>query len=260
MTFINLKNGQLHYNKIGSGSKILLCFHGFGQDKSAFNDWGILGNHYTIYAFDLFHHGESTSTSKNLSKSAWKYIISQFLEAEGISSFSVFGFSLGGRFSIATALNFPDRIHHLILAAPDGIFQTLWFKLATTPIIRHLFKYLMAHPDLLDKWLIIGQKGKVMNRYVADFVRKELGSEENRVRVFKSWNSFKPLGYSKAQLIRLFNKYPFERTIIVGEKDQIIRPEFILPIIDQMSGFDVIQLPLKHHQLVGHPIIELIPR
>ena len=251
MTKVVTANGQLVYTKYEGGKKILLAFHGFGQDKSVFKEWiQVLEGEYTIYAFDLFYHGESSREYGSLSKKEWSHYLTDFLYEESIDSFSLLGFSLGGRFAIASSLAFPERVNQLILIAPDGVFLTIWFKLATNPTIKWLFKYFMLNPGKLDKLLDFNRRYKLVNPYIEDFVKKEMGSPENRKRVYISWNHFKSLGYSKKVLVKEFNKYDFERRIILGSKDHVIKPKDILPIIENMGNFKVDILPIKHHQLV----------
>lgn len=261
MTKVEYQNGQLFYAKYGTGNQILLAFHGFGQDNTVFKDWeNILAKKYTIYAFDLFYHGESHRTYGKLKKEEWKQWMELFLRKEQISQFDVLGYSLGGRFAIATALNYPKNTSEVILIASDGVFKTIWFKLATTPGIRLIWKYLMLHPDKLEKWIAFNDRYKIINRYVADFVRKEMGSPENRKKVYISWNHFKSLGYSKWQLIKQFNMYFFDRRIILGSKDHIIKTKDILPIIKKMEGFEVEIISKKHHQLLDLEVAKLISK
>lgn len=247
------------YERFGKGEKVLFAFHGFGQDRSIFRSWERkLGKIYTLYAFDLFNHGESSDSRQNLSKRTWKLHIDQVLKKNGIDKFSVLGYSLGGRFALSTALSFPKQIEEIILIAPDGIFLTLWFKLATTPGIRFVFKYMMENPDRLEKWIQYNDKVKIVNKYVSDFIRKELNSKENRSRVYISWNHFKTLGYKRRILIKKFQELTFKKSIILGSKDHIIRPVDILPIVDQMGGFEINVLKKKHHQLLDRDVAELI--
>ena len=259
MTKINLETGQLVYSKIGSGPRVLLVFHGFGQDKSIFLDWERhLGQFYTIYSFDLFYHGESTRNHSKLTKKEWKSYLSEFLKIERIASFSVLGYSLGGRFAIATSLEFTAKTNELILIGPDGVFLTFWFKLVTNPMINWLFKFVMVHPTRLDRLMAFNQKIKVVDSYLADFIKKEMGDQANRKRVYISWNHFKSLGYHRKELIESFKKHTFKRRIILGNKDQIIRPDQILPIIHKMGAFKVDILPFKHHQLINQKVAKLL--
>lgn len=251
--------GNLSYKKIGSGPSTLLAFHGFGQDKHIFDTWeSHLEKKYTIYSFDLFYHGESTRPYGRLEKKEWEAYLTRFLATKHIQNFSVLGYSLGGRFAICSALSFPEKTEELILIATDGIYKTIWFKLATTPGIRLIWKYLMLNPDRLEKWITFNDRAKIINKYVANFVRKEMGTAENRKRVYISWNHFKTLGYSKHQLIKAFNRYSFKRRVILGSKDHIIRTQDILPIIKKMGGFKVDILSKKHHQLLHEEVASLL--
>jgi len=259
VTIGQINKGHLIYAKHGTGNSILFAFHGFGQDKSFFQSWEKkLGDRYTIYAFDLFYHGESTRPPGKLSKKEWKEYLSEVIEENQIKYFSILGYSLGGRFAINTALSFPDMTEELILIAPDGIFLTVWFKLATTPIIRLVFKYLMSNPEKLERLIQFNKRARIVNQYIADFMRKEMGTPENRKRIYTSWNHFKSLGYKRGKLIAMFQEHTFKRRIILGAKDYVIKPEGILPIIDKMGNFEIHILNKKHHQLLDDEIVDLI--
>lgn len=259
MTSVKRKNGQLFYEALGSGPEILLAFHGFGQTGSIFKAWAEkLDAKYTIYAFDLFYHGESVRPFSKLSKEEWGNWLNQFLVQENIKRFSILGYSLGGRFAISAAIICEKRINELILVAPDGIYLTPWFKLATTPGIRMIFKYLMTHPDRMERLLTFNDRSRIVNQYVADFARKEMGDLENRKRVYISWNYFRTLGYSHPVLIRNFKNSAYKKRLIIGKRDHIIKPAGILPIIEKAGKFQVHQLPMKHHQLSKPEVAELL--
>ena len=259
MTFVSRPDGQLYYQIFGAGPKNLLAFHGFGQDRQVFSSWGKkLKDHYKIYAFDVFYHGDSKRSEKPLKKSEWKEWLAAFLEKEKIDSFGTLGYSLGGRFAIASTLAFPERVSEMNFVAPDGIFLTPWFKLATSPGLRALFKYLMMHPDRLEQLLTINDRSKIVNKYVADFARKEMGDYENRRKVYLAWNHFKPLGYTHKELIVGFDNIPVRKKIVIGDLDHIITPKGIIPLINQMQDFSVHRLPLKHHQLIKPEVAELL--
>ncbi len=246
----------LSYESFGRGAKKLILFHGFGLDKKVFESWGtILGDKYTLVSVDVFYHGESMKPLGFLSKEHWTQIFSAFLQEQEIEKFSVFGFSLGARFAICSAIEFPDRCQHLILSAPDAIYKTPWFKAATSRGLRLIFKYFMLNPRALDNLIRFSVKTRIVSRYMADFVEKELGVAENRRRVYISWNHFKPLGYKKGELRTRFKKAPFEKTLFLGYKDIVIPPDKILPILDG-CGFDVTIKPLKHHQMIKNEIAE----
>ncbi|MEM6642171.1 MAG: alpha/beta hydrolase [Bacteroidota bacterium] len=259
MTSVSRKNGQLVYEVFGTGNQILLAFHGFGQDRKIFGPWArILREDFKIYAFDLFYHGESTRRQDYLSKEEWKHWLEDFLQKEGIDHFSVLGYSLGGRFAIAAAMSFPDRVEALYLIGPDGIFLTPWFRLATTPGLRWVFKLFMYHPNVMARLLNFNSRFEVINPYVIDFIKKEMGDTASRKRIYRAWNYFKTLGYKKDALVECLKHSTFSKLLIVGEKDQIIKPSGILPLIKEIAGFEVVTLPLKHHQLARPQVAKAI--
>lgn len=248
----------LSFEKSGEGPQILFLFHGFGLTKEVFQPWmPHLQGHYTVYAVDLFYHGDSQKPHGHLHKKDWKLIFEAFLAHEKIECFSVLGFSLGARFAICSAIELLDKCDHLYLVAPDAVYKTPWFKLATSFGFRWIFKYFMFHPDQMDRFIQLAVKLRLVSKYMGDFVEKELGKADNRKRVYISWNHFKPLGYSGRQLKKAFAGAPYKRTILLGKKDIVIPPEKVLPII-QGCGFHVILLDKKHHQMVRAEVAEEI--
>ena len=101
---------NLHYQKIGHGKKILLSFHGMGQDFLCFQKFAqTFDNQYTIYLFDLPYHGKSGGINGNnyvenevITKEIWEEYLGEFLQESQIQTFSIIAFSMGGRFALAT--------------------------------------------------------------------------------------------------------------------------------------------------------------
>jgi pimeloyl-ACP methyl ester carboxylesterase len=150
--FFEYEGSRLHYLKYLGGEKIMLAFHGYGQDAQVFHEISTyLTNGYTVYSFDLFFHGRSTwnKTKGEFSKNELETIFNMFLGKENISEFSVMAFSLGGKTALCLAELYPEKIEKLILIAPDGIKTSFWYNLATYPgPIRSLFRYIIFSPKL----------------------------------------------------------------------------------------------------------------
>src|ERR1041384_3075655 len=109
----------LNYIRSGDGERSMLTFHGYGQDNSVFNNY----TGYTFYHIDLFFHGKSewNKGEEPLEKDEWKSLVEELLVKNNIQTFSVMGFSMGGKFALATLEAFPGRVKEIILLAPDGI-------------------------------------------------------------------------------------------------------------------------------------------
>lgn len=251
MKHIKNKDGYLFYIKYGNGKNALLCFHGFGQNNKLFSKWSeFLGKDYAIYAFDLFYHGKSTRISNVLTHEIWKTYIDDFLKKEQIQRFIVFGFSLGGRFAINTALTFPKQTKQLILAAPDGVINIIWFKLATSPLLKGFFSFFMKNTERLFPIVNLLENLKVIDTYTAKFIQLELKENGSGKQVFKSWNAFKDLSFPRKKLIKKMNQMSFPKSIFLGTKDEIIKSKVILPTLNQINDCNIIMVRKKHHQII----------
>lgn len=242
---------RLFYHKYGNGPKVLILFHGFGQDHTAFRQWlPLLETGHTVYAFDLYYHGESTRADKALTKQDWKKDFDQFLEYESIERFAIAAFSLGGRFALACAVLFPDRVEQLILLAPDGIYKNIWFRIATSRAGNPLFRYLMLHPDHFQKMLLLSERLRFAPSAMVRFAQKELQAKSNRKRVYRSWTYFKPLQCSIAEISRALNGHQIPLHLILGEKDHIIPAHKVLTKLKSATSVQVHMVPHRHHHIV----------
>ena len=87
---IENSNGTLYYSKFGNGSKKIILFHGFGQDRMIFKKLiDELSETHTLFSFDLFFHGQSGFEEKFVTKSDWKEFFDAFLKREGLTNFSM---------------------------------------------------------------------------------------------------------------------------------------------------------------------------
>jgi len=222
---INYNNSNLFYYKFGIGQKHILLFHGFGQDHTTFDSWiEVLKNDYTIYAFDLFFHGESVWNENHpLEKDDWKKILSIFFEKENINEFEVGGFSLGGKFALATLEAFPNQTKKIILAAPDGIKVNFWYGLATYPVLmRGIFETVVSKPQLFFSLAKFLQSIRVIDNYLLRFVVLQMDTEQKRKQVYAVWILFRPLKFDMKEIAQLINERKIGLKIMIGKFDRVI--------------------------------------
>jgi pimeloyl-ACP methyl ester carboxylesterase len=254
---IRFKGANLFYSKSGTGKKSLLLFHGFGQDHRAFDCWiEKLQNEYTLYSFDLFFHGQSSWMSKEeLEKIDWNKIIHLFLQQEKISEFEIAGFSMGGKFSLATLEAFPDKIKKIILLAPDGIKTSFWYSLATYPIaIRAIFKSMILHPNRLYHLTKMLHSFGLVDKGLLRFVESQMGSEEKRRRVYFSWVYFRKLKFNLSKIASLLNEQLIPLTLIVGKHDKVIQPKNMEAFLGKVNSKQFTVLEAGHNDLIGKAI------
>lgn len=240
--------------KLSDGPVPLLAFHGIGQNHRVFEPLArAQQGRYAVYAFDLFFHGDQPPAvaDKVLTKSAYRELIQAFLAQHQIERFAVIGFSMGGRFALATAEAFSAQLDELILLAPDGITVSPWYQMATrTGLGRQFFRYLLNHMPFLHRlgqfFLSIG----VINRSALKFAENTLATPEQRESVYNSWVYFRKLRFDHPQLGALFNQQPLRIRFFVGYFDQILPVSFLNPLTRQLQSYELTVLKTGHNRLI----------
>lgn len=233
MTHLIYKNSTLKYTKCGKGSIYLLLFHGFGQDHKAFQSWlAALELDYTLYAFDLYFHGKSKWNSREtLEKADWKNVMELFIRQEKLTTFQVTGFSMGGKFALATLELFPERIEKIYLLAPDGIKTSFWYSLATYPIAtRYFFKSMILHPSRLHSLAKLLRAFRLVDNGLLRFAEHQMNTEAKRRQVYYTWVYFRHLKFDLDKIASVLNQKEIPFTLIVGKFDKVIQPK-------NMEGF-----------------------
>ncbi len=226
---------NLHYDILGHGPNALLAFHGVGQTgHRCYEPFArYLGNYYTIYAFDLFHHGKSKGVSGTddfsdgdvLTKESWAALIQDFTQKKNITRFDIVGFSLGGRHALATAEALPDRLNRLILIAPDGVVDHPLFGLATRfPPTRRLYRRLSNDPKPLFAVADFAHRAKLLPKKMVSFVHYAMGTPQQRQQIYRSWVSLRELSFSTSRLHELLKKKDVDVWLFVGKYDPVITP------------------------------------
>jgi pimeloyl-ACP methyl ester carboxylesterase len=246
-------NNQLAYRKFGNGIKPLIAFHGFGQDSQVFAPLEkTLGGQFTIYAIDLFFHGNSHySESKLLTKKDWAEILIAFLEKQGVNRFSLLGFSLGGRVALSSIEALANRLDQLILIAPDGITRSFWYRLATgSSVGRRLFRYVMDHLSLLNGVGHILTQFGLLNRTVMRFVEISLATTEQRDLVYATWTQLRQIQPDLIKISDLLNRNKVSVRFFTGQFDRLVPGFYILPLTRKLQYYELTVLKTGHNRLV----------
>jgi pimeloyl-ACP methyl ester carboxylesterase len=249
-TFFHFKNSTLHYTKLGNGPQNLFMFHGFGQDNNSYHALSeVLSSQYTAYIFDLYFHGQSRwgYGELPLEKTHWKETIQEFLTETKVQNFSLAGFSLGGKFVLATLEAFPEKTKGIILLAPDGIKTSFWYSLATYPYFcRKIFKSMIYHPNRFQSITRMLHAWGVVDKGLLKFAEFQMNSEDKRARVYYSWVVFRCLQFDLNKIAALINQYRIPLTIVVGQYDKVIQPKNMQPLLKKIDHY-VFETPEVGH-------------
>ncbi len=260
---------QLNYEILGNGPEPLLAFHGIGQTgKECFGAWERdLGNHFTIYAFDLPFHGRSAPLfrasrwdhgNEPVSKEEWKEFMEAFLIQNGISRFSIAGFSLGGRFALATLELFFDRIDKAYLIAPDGVTDHFMYRLATaSEIMRGVFLQVMKRRKMLQKAAGFLQNSGLVHMSLVRVLNRLTTSDEQAAMVFRSWANFRKLRPSAGFYQDDSRDFEGMVFLFLGKYDHLLKERNVRPLLRKLRPSQVIQLNSGHTASVGAAAAEI---
>lgn len=252
---LQYENTILHYDISGTGSKPLLVFHGFGQDRKAFSDFlKKISSAYKIYSFDIFFHGESqwNKGENPLEKSYWKKLLSVFLSHHKIDRFSVLGFSMGGKFALASLEAFPEKTESIFLLAPDGIRISPWYTLATyTSTTRQLFKSMIFKPERFHWIANLSFKLGFIDKGVLRFVESQMNTQEKREQVYYSWVVFRNLKFNLNQVASIINSNNINLAIYVGKHDKVITAESMELLLRKVKTYTFEILETGHNGLIS---------
>ena len=251
---INFQHQNIHYLKYGNGDKVILAFHGFGQQAS---DFELLANawhtEYTTYAFDLFYHGKSYWNERDtpMTKEYWTGFISYFLNEYGIKRFSVCGFSLGGKFAIATLEAFAPAIDEIILLAPDGIKTNPWYSLATYPgALKQYFRSMIVKPNRFFRLINMAKRLGVVDKGILKFAASQMNTRKKRRRVYYAWVVFKNLYFDMPSMAALINDHNITLRMYLGTHDKIITQKGMSNLLNHLDDYDLHIIDSGHNHLI----------
>jgi pimeloyl-ACP methyl ester carboxylesterase len=138
--YVNIDGLRIRYWDVGEGDPMLLL-HGLGASAET---WLLnvdsLASRYRVLVPDLPGSGLSDKTGFEYTVAWLARFVVGFLDATGVERACVVGNSMGGLAAIQAALDYPDRIDHLVLVDSAGLGREIgtWFRIASLPIIGKL--------------------------------------------------------------------------------------------------------------------------
>ncbi len=242
----------LHHSKIGKTDKILLAFHGMGQDFSCFQKFAqTFENQYTTYLFALPFHRKNETYEPIITKEIWKECLGNFLRENQIQNFSVIGFSMGGRFALATLEAFPERIEEVILLAPDGITEDPFYVLATRySFTRKVFKKIVHNQHKFHGFVNTLTRVGMADKSILKFAKMMVDTPEKREQLIKAWVGFHELRFDIKKLAQLIDNHNINVEIFMGKYDKLLPIQNVYPLTKRLKNKELIILESSHARLV----------
>jgi pimeloyl-ACP methyl ester carboxylesterase len=224
---LKYKDNEIHCLRMGSGSKLLLTFHGFGNEAHLFIPLGAaLAKEYTTVSIDLPGHGKTVWKQKYFGKKDLMAIVQGIKNDHKVEQFSLLGFSLGGRVCLNIVELQPTWIDKLVLLASDGLEKNFWYNMATRNLLgKVIFKQMMAQPEQWLNRVDFLRKYKIIDESRFKFARTNLTNESVRHQLNYVWPVTSRLIVNPTIVKWNLNKYKIETHVFMGKHDRIFPPK-----------------------------------
>ena len=222
---LQYKSSQIAYYTYGSGDQMLFCYHGYGLDGSCFEVLEtVLGTKYTLFCIDLPFHG-GTDWQEGLSFNSHDLIkIMTALNFKSDETFSLLGYSMGGRIVLQVLEDYPKFIKQVALVAPDGLRFNAWQHFAThTKVGKRLFKFTMDYPMWFFGLVKVFYKLHLLTRPMAKFVHYHIDSGIERDILYKRWNVLQAFKPNLKDIKHVIHENKIPVNLLFGEYDRVIK-------------------------------------
>jgi pimeloyl-ACP methyl ester carboxylesterase len=264
-SFVTYKSSQIHYYKAGAGSKLLLCFHGYGESAESFSFLEKrIADEFTLLAIDFPFHGKTiwneglVFTPKDLIN-----ILEKIIQETSFQNLKIFllGFSMGGRVALHLLQSIPNKFEKIILLAPDGLKINFWYWLATqTSIGNKLFYFTANKPSWFFLLMKIADKLRLVNQSVFKFANHYLHDKQMRNDLYNRWKvmrKFKPNIKKIKQDIRSNN---IHIRLLYGKYDKVIRYKNAEKFISEIESNCILSIINSGHELLKEKNVDEIIR
>ncbi len=240
---VQVQNYRLVYYDSQTPGPPVVLVHGLGTNLSIWRAvWPLLRQKARVLAPDLPGFGLSDKQEVPATPSFYAEVLAAWLDTLKLAQVDVVGLSMGGQIALMMALQHPDRIRRLVLAAPAGI-ETFTPEAAaqlkalfTAETIAAMSPALYAQnvqrnfarwdPDRFG-WLL-EQRAQMQQR--ADF------------RAYAEANARAVAGMLDEPVFARLPEVPHPTLVVFGEDDQLIPNRFFRPT---ETPADILQVALE---------------
>lgn len=220
------RSSHIHYLFHSAGNKLLVCFHGYGEEGASFNFLQeYTGGEYSMCAIDLPFHGKTEWKEDRPFQIDDLAAIVRLIAGE-TKPLILIGYSLGGRIALSLLEKMPEQTQKLVLLAPDGLKMNFWYWLSTqTWLGNRLFALTMKKPEWFFGFLKLLNRLKLVNASIFKFVHYYIDNKEARELLYKRWTSLRKIKPHIKTIKSLIKTKSIPVRLIYGKHDRIILPE-----------------------------------
>ena len=257
------KEFTIAYQRDGVGSEHVFAFHGFGSSPRDLDALvAPLSEAYSIWRFDLFHHGESKYPKNRvngdtLRSEEFAAILYAFAQRERILRFSLIGYSLGGKICLCLLEEMPEMIDHVALFAPDGVEIHPIYKFASgTWLGRTLYRGFIVKPGLLFKIVGLSTAIKIVSPKMKEIVLYNMNTQAKRQLLHDVWMTYRNFRPDLKRIERTIKNGSMVLNLYFGKYDKVIRPYLATLAQNALPSANIQMLDCGHLDLVKKATME----
>lgn len=227
--YICVGEERLHYLQKGRGKRLLIAFHGYGNDASMFMPIAEeIGEAFTVVSIDLPHHGGSVWNKGCLwTKVALASLAQTLIEQFNVKKISLAGYSLGGRLCLCIAEQMPGCIDEILLIASDGlVFNRFYHFVTKNHVGKKMFQRFTIAPRKYLRFTDWMNRRKLLNPAKYKFLNHYISSEKDRKFLLNVWTDLQLLVPDENLLRRVINEQNIPIYIFMGRHDHVIPVKF----------------------------------
>jgi len=209
--YVNVGGVNTRFWKAGDQGSVIILVHGvFNSVDSWSPNMPSLAEAHRVYALDMPGFGLTDKIPMSSLVQGAQFV-NDFMKTQNIDKATLVGHSLGGAYSLHFAIQYPDKLHRLVLidSLGLGIKAHFIFKLLTLPVIGEF----ISRPSLSGT-------RRTLKTAVYD---KSLVTDE----LVETGYRFSALPGAQKALLSMLRS---------GGNYRGIRPEFIRPIVENLSS------------------------
>lgn len=216
---------KLHYLKWGNGRRILLAFHGYGEDAHKFQYMANeLAADFTTIAVDLPFHGRSEwSEGTPFTKEDLLKLIQSIIEEYQTNQITLVGYSIGGRVCLKLMEMVPEKIEQVLLIAPDGLVLHPLYVFATrTTVGKFLFRKFLTGGRKYNRLIDGLYQSNFVDPARYKFAMRFLNDPNQRQLLLRVWPNMRLLLPNKKKVRENIIRRGIWTDIFMGRYDHII--------------------------------------
>ncbi len=239
---------KIHYLRTGSGSKLLIAFHGYGNDATMFLPLAkYLQPHYTLVSIDMPHHGNSKWNDDHMHPHVLQQLIETIIHEHKTNKVTLLGYSMGGRLCLKIAEMIPAIIDKVVLIASDGHVQNRFYYFVTrTKTGRAVFNNFLNKPQRYLSFINWCKNVKLLNPTKHKFAMQYVNEQHERELLGKVWPCMSYLIPNVRKLKKIIASSPVPIGVFMGRYDNIIPLRLAQRFKVEIPQAEIFVLPKGH--------------